>query len=360
MKKTSFFDSHKQLRARFILYAGWQMPFTYKNPTTEHLQTRQNGSLFDVSHMGQIRIRGKQSLNFLERLLPSDLKSLKTGKALYSVLCLPTGGLLDDLIVYALSEGEDYLLCVNAAAGLKDMEWLREQKKEYNLSLEDESSAWDLIAIQGPRAIKLCERIFPSFSLSQIPKFHFIEKQGMIFSRTGYTGEEGFEIYVLKEKSLPLWNKFLSEGSNFDIFPAGLGARDTLRLEMAYLLSGQDFDESKSPLQAGLNRLLRSKKDYIGKTAIQKQAHEGGYSKLKAFIVEEPSGVPRKDHSIYSKNGGLAGTVCSGAKSPSLEKMIGLAYINEKAMRTAKENLFLEIRGAKAKIKLIRPPFIKK
>ena len=356
MKRTPFFESHKGQEARFIPFAGWQMPFSYTSPTLEHHQVRKSGGLFDVSHMGQIRIKGKDSLSFLEKLLPSELKSLDEGKALYSVLCSNTGGLIDDLIVYACSKGEDYLLCVNSATKDKDLEWIKSQIKKENLDLQDESDHWALIAVQGPRSFDLCEKVFPSIPFRKIPKFHFLETEdSCLFSRTGYTGEEGFEIYIPWDKSCLLWNKLLEEGRAFSISPIGLGARDTLRLEMAYLLSGQDFDETKSPLQAGLSWLIKSKEEYIGRQALLKQKAEGNYSKLKGFVIQEPSGVPRKGYNLYSKDGDLVGTVTSGAKSPSLEKMIGLAYIQGTA-----EELYLDIRGSKTRVRIVQPPFLKK
>ena len=355
MKKTALFESHKNTGARFISFAGWQMPFSYKSPALEHHQVRNTGGLFDVSHMGQIRIQGKDSLSFLERLLPSHLKSLKAGQALYSVLCSETGGLIDDLILYACSD-KNYLLCVNAAIKNKDLNWIQSQLRNEELSIQDESDRWALIAVQGPRSFDLCETVFPSIAFRQIPRFHFVEgENSFLFSRTGYTGEEGFELYIPWDQSLAVWNQLLKEGKAFSISPIGLGARDTLRLEMAYLLSGQDFDETKSPVQAGLSWLMTSEKNYIGKEAVLKQQAKGHYSRLKGFILEEPSGVPRKGCNMYSGNGELIGTVTSGAKSPSLEKMIGLAYIQGRA-----EECYVDIRGAKVKADTVPIPFLKK
>ena len=356
MKKTPFFESHKNQGARFISFSGWQMPFSYKSPALEHHQVRKSGGLFDVSHMGQIRIRGKDSLVFLERLLPANLKSLSTGKACYSILCSQTGGLIDDLIVYVCSEGEDYLLCVNSSAKDKDLAWIKSQLNKENVCIEDESDFWALIAIQGPKSFDLCKRVFPSIPFHKIPAFQFMETEGScLFSRTGYTGEKGFEIYVPKDKAYLLWDNFLEEGEVFSISPIGLGARDTLRLEMAYLLSGQDFDETRSPLQAGLSWLLKSEEDYVGKQALLKQKMEGNYSKLKGFIVEELSAVPRKGCQLYSNDGKLVGVVTSGAKSPSLDKMIGLAYIQGE-----QKEYYLDIRGSKAKISIVQTPFLKR
>ena len=356
MKRTAFFDSHKAQGARFISFAGWQMPFSYRSPALEHHQVRKMGGLFDVSHMGQIRVCGKDSLAFLEKLLPSDLNSLETGRACYSVLCSHKGTLIDDLIVYACAKGEDYLLCVNAATKDKDLEWIQSQKHQEKLSIRDESEEWALIAVQGPQSLTLCEKLFPTIPFQNLPKFYFAEgEKSFLFSRTGYTGEEGFEIYIPWNQSLSIWNKFLEEGERLSIKPIGLGARDTLRLEMGYLLSGQDFDETKSPLQAGLSWLIKSKADYIGREALLKQREDGFSSQLKAFVIEEPSPVPRKGFSLCSREGESVGVVTSGAKSPSLGKMIALAYVTGE-----ERDLYLESRGLRAKAKLVRTPFYKR
>ena len=354
MKKTILFESHKNQGAKFVNFAGWRMPFCYTSPSQEHQQVRQTGGLFDVSHMGQIRIKGQDSLTFLEKLLPSNLKTLYPGKALYSVLCLPNGGMIDDLIVYAYSS-ENYLLCVNSAYKDKDLEWIKSQKSSEKLLIQDESDQWALIAIQGPLCFELGQKLFPSIEFKQIKKFHFLEEDSCLLARTGYTGEEGFEIYIPQERALPLWEKMKKEGKELSIQPIGLGARDTLRLEMAYLLSGQDFDESKSPLQAGLAWLLKNPENYIGKTALLEQKSRENYSKLQAFIMEESKAVPRKGYSIHSESGEKIGEVTSGAKSPSLDKMIGLGY-----MEGERKNCLIDIRGSKLKAKIVSKPFLKR
>ena len=213
-----------------------------------------------------------------------------------------------------------------------------------------------MIAVQGPKSFDLCEKVFPALSFRAIAKFQFVKgEKSFLFSRTGYTGEEGFEIYIPPSQALLVWNQFLEEGRKFSMGPVGLGARDTLRLEMGYLLSGQDFDESKSPLQVGLSWLLKSKVDYIGRPALLKQKEEGFASKLKAFVMEEPSPIPRTGFSLFSKEGQPVGRVTSGAKSPSLGKMIALAYVTGEG-----RDLYLESRGLKTKANLTNIPFLKK
>ena len=353
MKKTVLFPAHKELSARFISFAGWQMPFHYSSPSQEHLQTRKTVGLFDVSHMGQIRIKGKDSLSFLERLLPSDLESLKPYQALYSVLCRPDGGLIEDLIVYAFSP-ENYLLCVNSASKEKDLKWLISQQQSEQVEIQDESDHYALLAIQGPKSEDLCQRVFPGTDFRSLKRFHFTEQTGKIFARTGYTGEEGFEIYITVKEALGLWRELLKKGEEFLVTPVGLGARDTLRLEMAYLLAGQDFTEAHSPLQAGLAWVLKSKKDYIGKRALEQQRAKKSLSPtLQAFVMSENRAIPRSKSLVYSLEGDLIGEVTSGAKSPSLNQMIGLAYI-----KGSHKEFFIEIRGVRHKALRAKKPFL--
>ena len=403
MKTTSFFESHKALGALFVPFAGWKMPFSYGSPWAEHLNVRQTGGIFDVSHMGQIRIRGPDSLNLLKRLVPTRIKDLPEGRAQYSVLCRENGCLIDDLVIYALSPlGQNYLLCVNASFKDKDLQWIRQNLQKEKAIVEDESHLWDLAAVQGPKSVNLCEKVFPEVDFRKIPRFGFKEEglslaqtgtgqapstdlepkgqRGILFSRTGYTGEQGFEIYIPREKSKAVWNQLIKEGKALgndptsktngrpislgtdnkerkavsgQIMPIGLGARDTLRLEMAYLLAGQDFDESKTPLQAGLSRLLKSEEDYIGRKAIEKQKGKGPF--LKGFIVEGPSAVPRRGAKLYNSAGREIGIVTSGAKSPSLNKMIGLAYWTEQPKMA-----WIDLRGEKSQARLVKTPFLKK
>ena len=351
--KTPLFPSHKDLGARFMNFAGWLLPFSYTTPGEEHLNTRRNGGLFDVSHMGQLRVKGKNSLPFLQKLLPTDIQGLKAGQARYSVFCNREGGLIDDLIVYTVHHGEDYLLCVNSSAKEKDLLWIKSfAEREGEITLTDESAKWGMTAVQGPRALDLCEKVFSGGGgmISSLKKFHYIWRGDILVSRTGYTGEDGVELYMPREKTLKVWRDLVERGKEFSVKPAGLGARDTLRLEMAYLLSGQDFDESRTPLSAGLAWLMTNKGDFVGKSGLQKPPAE----KLKGFIVEGPSGVPRRGCPVLSPSGAAVGVVTSGAKSPTLEKMIGLAYIKEQ-----EEACFVNIHGSKTEITKVSGPFLK-
>ena len=244
---------------------------------------------------------------------------------------------------------------MNAATKDKDKQWLESHIQNQEVEIRDESASWGMIAVQGPASIELCKKVFPAVDFSSIKKFCFAFQEACIFSRTGYTGEEGFEIYTPWEQSESIWKKLLEQGSSFSVAPVGLGARDTLRLEMAYLLSGQDFDESKSPLEAGLAWMMKNPKSYVGKEILLEQQKKDIQQKLKGFIMEESLGVPRKGYSVLSESGETIGVVTSGAKSPSLEKMIGLAYI-----RGQGASCVLDIRGSKVKACVVSGPFLKK
>ena len=353
MKKTALFESHKLAGARFIPFAGYHMPFSYTNPRQEHERTRKTGSLFDVSHMGQIRIKGKKASSFLQHLLPTDTKSLKEGKAAYSALLNEEGGMLDDIIVYCKSQ-EDYLLCVNAGTKDKDLEWIMSFKKEL-VEILDESEFYSLIAVQGPRSHSLLEKVFPDTNFSKIPRFSFQEKEDFLFSNTGYTGEKGFEIYLPTSKAKDCWEKLKIEGEKLDIREAGLGSRDTLRLEMGYLLSGVDFDETKSLPQAGISWIIKNKEEFIGKKRQEEDKKNPELLRLKGFIMEEEGGIPRKSHKIHSPTGEEVGVITSGAKSPSLGKILCLGYV-----RGNEKTVFIDIRGDKKRAFLSPLPFLKK
>ncbi len=386
MKTSPAFEAAKRAGAKFIDFAGWRMPFSYSSPRGEHLACRRGAAVFDVSHMGEIRIRGKNSLAFLQSLVPTDAGGLSAGQAQYSVLCNAAGGLIDDLLIYAIAAGEDYMLCVNAAFREKDWLWIKFQSRGWSgLEITDESALWGMIAVQGPKSFELLKAVFPSVAFDEIGRFHFALEKGMIFARAGYTGEKGFEIFIPWREAAAAWDRLLKEGGE----PAGLGARDTLRLEMGYLLAGQDFDETKTPWQAGLGRLLKNPKPdiYIGKEALLKQPlpQGGGGERLRGFVLKAPSSeksldsekfsapgaaaagqsspfagasasppaVPRTGSAVFSTEGERIGAVTSGARSPSLESMIGLAYI-----KGQRDSFFVDIRGQKAEAYVAAPPFL--
>ena len=346
-QKTALFQSHQKSGARFINFAGFCLPFCYRTGAAkEHLSARRHAALFDVSHMGRLRIQGKEALDFLARLLPAHAAALPAGEAQYSALLNEKGGIIDDLVVYCMQKGGDYLLCVNASAKEKDMAWIQKQGARFAVQVKDETAQWSLLALQGPDSLQIAEAVFQK-PFSALKKFEFLEDGGRMFVRAGYTGEKGLEIYSPVSKAVETWEMLLSAGN---VTPAGLGARDTLRLEMGYLLSGQDFDEARSLDAAGLSWLKKNPENYIGMHSAISE-HE----KLAGFVLKQPLGVPRSGCFVYDARGGRLGHVTSGAKSPSLEKMIGLAYIKKTC-----ENFFVEIHGLKAPAEVRPPPFLKK
>ena len=383
--KTVLFDSCRARGARFIDFAGWRLPFSFRSPREEHLCARAAGAFFDVSHMGEIRIQGRDSLRLLQKALPTDIAGLKEGRAQYSALLNHQGGLIDDLIAYCLKPGKDYLLCVNAGPKEKLFSQLKAASGEgkFEVSVADESDRWAVIAVQGPKALDLCEKI-SGLSFSKLKRFCFLEKSGVLFSRTGYTGEDGLELYLPPARAVAAWRRLTEAGKGFGVVPAGLGARDTLRLEAGYLLSGQDFDESRGLKGAGLLRLKKNPEIYRGKGAVPAKDAEGEV--LRGFVLEEAAngapppaeggfaqktkagaslvkagraqeqagagggaeglaqeqapprvGVPRRGALVFSESGESIGVVTSGAKAPSLNQMIGLAYIKENLPNSLKE-----------------------
>ena len=285
-RKTVLFDSCRAQGARFIDFAGWRLPFSFTSPNEEHLYARSAGAFFDVSHMGEIRIQGRDSLRLLQKALPTNIGGLAEGRAQYSALLNRQGGLIDDLIAYCLKPGNDYLLCVNAGPKERVFSWIKAAARDggFELSAADESDLWAVIAVQGPKALALCEKI-SGLSFSKLKRFCFLEKSGVLFSRTGYTGEDGLEIYLPTARAPAAWRRLAEAGKELGAVPAGLAARDTLRLEAGYLLSGQDFDESLGLKGAGLLRLRKNPEKnnyYIGKGAVPAKDAEGEV--LRAFV----------------------------------------------------------------------------
>ena len=362
-RKTVLFDSCRAQGARFIDFAGWRLPFSFTSPNEEHLCARSAGAFFDVSHMGEIRIQGRDSLRLLQKALPTNIGGLAEGRAQYSALLNRQGGLIDDLIAYCLKPGNDYLLCVNAGPKERVFSWIKAAARDggFELSAADESDLWAVIAVQGPKALALCEKI-SGLSFSKLKRFCFLEKSGVLFSRTGYTGEDGLEIYLPTARAPAAWRRLAEAGKELGAVPAGLAARDTLRLEAGYLLSGQDFDESRGLKGAGLLRLRKNPEKnnyYIGKGAVPAKDAEGEV--LRAFVLEETAGVgvPRRGALVFSESGETIGAVTSGAKAPSLNQMIGLAYILDEEGGRPRRRVLIEIHGEKRPAKLVKPPFIK-
>lgn len=361
LKRTPLYDVHVAAGARIVPFAGYEMPVQYEGVIAEHHAVRNEAGIFDVSHMGEVEFRGKGALEALDRLVTNDVSSLSEGKAQYALLCNEDGGIIDDLIIYCLERGSHYLVCVNAANASKDFAWMRERGGELCKQIEDTSSKWAQLALQGPLSERLLQSAFSSTSwaerLEELRFMDFFEgtfqDKPIIVSRSGYTGEDGFEIWLAPAAAADAWERLVAEGAR----PCGLGARDTLRLEMKYPLHGNDITEETSPVEAGLNFAVKlgKKEPFIGQVALQKQKEEGISRKLIGFELQDP-GIARRGHPV-KVDGEPFGEVTSGNRSPTLGKSIGLCYLPlEKTNPGTK--FAVEVRGKDLGAMVVPTPFV--
>lgn len=328
-KKTFLHDEQIKLGARMIEFAGWMMPVSYTSIIDEHKTVREDVGLFDVSHMGEVFVQGPDSLDFLNKLVPQNVAKLTDSKAIYCQLLNKKGGIIDDLIIYKL-EDKKYLLIVNASRIDEDLNWMVRNSLGFDVSIDNQSHNYSLLAIQGPKASDLMEKM--GLKKQNQPEFFSIKRAelfniNLFVSRTGYTGEDGFEIMVKNEFSQFMWNKIIEEGREFGLKPIGLGARDTLRLEAALHLYGNDMDEDTTPIEANLTWSVSKTKlaDYNGKEVIQKQLETGGDKKLVGLKMID-KGIARHGYELFY-NGEKTGVVTSGGVSPVLGENIALGYV---------------------------------
>ncbi len=357
MKRTPIYSSHKKLGARFVEFAGYEMPVLYTSIIEEHNAVRTSAGMFDVSHMGEIFIRGKDARSFIQYLVTNDIRSLLPGQARYTVMVREDGGILDDLLVYCVNE-ETWFLVVNASNIDKDFEWITRQNSSCEVSNESESIA--LIAVQGPEA-KRCLESFLDASIHDIRYYRFREykwKGHSIFcSRTGYTGEDGFEIYCPSDIADAVWNTLLEAGRTIDLKPCGLGARDTLRLEAGMLLYGQDMDETTNPYEVGLGWVVKlDKGDFIGRDALEHIKSSGPKRILKGFELID-KGVPRHGYPVFSDDDHQIGQVTSGTLAPFIQKPIGFVLFSTPS---PPETFLVQIRHAKKRAHIVTLPFYKR
>ncbi|NOY37760.1 MAG: glycine cleavage system aminomethyltransferase GcvT [Chlorobi bacterium] len=364
MKKTPFIDIHRNLGAKIIPFAGFQMPLEYSGIQDEHITVREKLGVFDVSHMGEIWVTGPKAMPFLQYVTSNDVSVLFDGKVQYS--CLPNGrgGIVDDLLVYRLDEGK-YLLVVNAYNTEKDFNWLCEQGKPFDLVVGEEllnaSDRYGQLAVQGPLALKAMQKL-TNISVVDMPyymvkKISFAGIDDVIFSTTGYTGAGGCEIYMPAEKGPEIWQAVMNAGKEYGIKPIGLGARDTLRLEMGFCLYGNDIDDTTSPIEAGLDWITKftDDKDFIDKDFLLKQKEEGTDKRLKGFIMID-RGIPRQHYNLVDVEGNRIGEVTSGSVSPMLKKGIGMGYLKKGFWKTGTE-IFVEVRNKLLKAVIVNFPF---
>ncbi|MDL1914265.1 MAG: glycine cleavage system aminomethyltransferase GcvT [Bergeyella sp.] len=361
MKKTSLFDSHIALGAKMIPFAGYEMPVQYSSVIEEHYAVRERAGIFDVSHMGQFVIEKKGAKDLLQYVTSNNLDLLKDGKAQYT--CMPNGrgGIVDDLIVYQMSE-EKYFIVVNASNIEKDWQHLTKHNEKYRAKMTNISDETSLIALQGPLAMKILQGL-TSVNLSKIPYYHFtmgtVEgiEEDLIISNTGYTGSGGFEIYCKNKLATTLWNNLLKAGKNEGIIPCGLAARDTLRLEKGFCLYGNDIDDTTSPLEAGLGWITKlDKTSFIDKEFLTEQKKKGMQRKLVGFEMQETA-IPRKGYSILGQGENVIGKVTSGTMSPIKKTGLGLGYVKTAHSKPGSE-IFIQIRNKNIPAKVTKTPFV--
>lgn len=355
IKKTTLYQEHKNLNAKMAPFAGFLMPVQYKNIIEEHNNVRGSVGIFDVSHMGEFFISGKDSLNAIQKLIPKDISNLADGKVVYSQLLNEKGGIVDDLLIYKLKEN-DYLLIVNASRLQEDYEHIQKNTKDFNIVFEDKSQEYSMIAIQGPKAIALIKEIY------DIPDRFYLQKikEGYI-SRTGYTGEDGVELIIKNKYAVKLWNEIINKGEKYNILPIGLGARDTLRLEASLPLYGNDLTSDTTPIDAGLSWSVSQKKetDYIGKETILNQINKNTCQKSLIGFKMLDRAIARHGYEIIY-NDEIIGKVTSGAVAPSLGTNIGMGYINSTAPVKIDSEINIMIRNKLYKAKIVKRPFYKK
>lgn len=346
LKTVALHDTHQQLGAKIVPFAGYAMPVRYSSDLEEHHAVRRGVGIFDVSHMGEFRLRGPQALDLIQRTTSNDASKLQPGKAQYSCLPNAEGGIVDDLLVYMLGE-EDYFLVVNASNIEKDWNWLT-RHNTHGADLENVSDQLSLFAVQGPKAAAALASLTDA-DLSAIPYYSFVQgtlagAPGVIISATGYTGAGGFELYVPNAHAAAVWHKIMDAGQPFGLKPIGLGARDTLRLEMGYCLYGNDIDDTTSPLEAGLGWITKFTKDFTNSAALQAQKAVGVSRKLVGFVMDGPGGLPRSHYPLVDAQGAPIGEVTSGGQSPSLGRGVGLGYVKA-ALAAPGTQIFVQVRG---------------
>jgi len=360
MKKTAFYDNHIAMGAKIVEFAGFQMPLQYSGIIQEHKRVRSTVGVFDVSHMGEFEVRGPGAAAFVQRMTTNDVGKLSEGRVQYSTMLYDHGGIVDDLLVYHL--GESFMLVVNAANIEKDFAWLKEHVTS-DVELIDTSDETSLLAVQGPRSRDTLKKLTDT-TLEDLAYYHWIEGTlagvDVLISRTGYTGELGYEIYMRADpvSNGKLFNALMEAGKEYDIEPVGLGARDTLRLEMGYCLYGNDIDESTNPLEAGLGWITKLKKgEFTGREALLKVKEEGVQRRLVGMVVEGKA-FPRHGYDITT-NGTPVGKVTSGTFSPILEKGIAMGYVPID-FTSEGTTLGIVIRGKTVSARVVKLPFLQK
>ncbi len=359
MKRTPFFDIHQKAGGKIVPFGGYEMPVQYAGIMEEHKTVRNAVGVFDVSHMGEFFAAGAQALPFLQKITVNDVSKLTPGKAQYSAMCYEDGGIVDDLLIYMLAENS-YMIVVNASNIDKDWEWMKKHCPS-EVTFENKSDGTALLAVQGPKSLLTMQKL-TSADLSSIPYYHFVQGNlagiDMIISRTGYTGELGFEIYFDVRHGEKIWNAIFDAGKEFGIAPIGLGARDTLRLEMGYCLYGNDIDQTTNPIEGGLGWITKlAKGEFIAKPVLERTKADGPKRKLVGMMLHEKA-VPRHGYPLMA-SGANVGVVTSGTFSPTLEKGIAMGYVNA-AHASIGSKIQIDVRGNFIDATIVALPFLKK
>ncbi len=352
MNKTSLYEEHLALNAKMIDFAGWQMPIQYANVKQEVQAVRNKVGIFDVSHMGEFYISGPEALQYIDSLVPNDIANAKTGKAIYSPLCRQDGTIIDDLIIYKIAE-DKILICVNGANIDKDYKWFQEHLGNFNCKLENQSDNTSLIAVQGPQAFSVLQKIDLGFKLTDMDYYAFqvesIQDFDIVVARTGYTGEDGFEIFGSHEYIKKIWSELIKH----DAEPCGLAARDVLRLEVCFPLYGNELNDDVTPLDSALKWTVKmNKPHFIGKEALTN--YEPKFQLIKLMLDK---GIPRSGYPVENDQGQEIGSITSGTMSVSLSKGIAIARVDKKLYQSGQEVL-VNIRGKKYTTQVLKKPFL--
>ena len=362
MKQTPLNQTHRDLGARMVDFGGWDMPVQYSGVIDEHQAVREAAGLFDVSHMGEIEVSGGNALTFIQRLTINDAAKLVDGQVQYSAMCYPEGGVVDDVTLYRFNESR-YLFCVNASNADKDFAWMEQILAESaitDVTLTNRSDEFAQIALQGPKAETTLAGL-TSIVLSDLVYYHFCEGVvagvEMVVSRTGYTGEDGFELYLPASAAVEVWRQLMTTGAPHGLLPIGLGARDTLRLEKGYALYGHELSREISPLEAGLAWITKlDKEDFVGKAALV-ALKAGGVPRRRVGLVMQERGIPREGYPVFVGDREV-GVITSGTMSPTLKVGVALALV-EPDVAKADTELLVAIRNRRMGAKVTRPPFVK-
>ena len=359
LKATPLLGLHKELGAKLVPFVGWNMPIQFAGVLSEHTCVRERVGLFDVSHMGEIEVKGKGAKNFLQFLLSNNVEKMFDGSILYSLMCYETGGVVDDLLAYRFSENH-YFLCVNASNSDKDYDWIARHASSFNVNIKNISSETSQLALQGPDAKNVLQSLC-DISLDDLSYYNF--RKGMVnnveslISRTGYTGEDGFELYLSPEKVSEVFRSLMEQGRSYGIQPIGLGARDTLRIEMGYPLYGNEIDNNPTPLDAGLGWVIKfDKGEFLGRGSLLKQKEQGSPRRKLVGLKLLTRGVPRAHYQVF-KNGESVGEVTSGTFSPTLNTGVGLCYVSSEYSDIG-NHLDVKIRDQLVATEVIQLPFV--